>query len=91
MMRKATTVVFALLLLAGCGTKADAPEPEGDRIINGTNTTVLKMPNGFRNVVVSCLGTDAVFVTSRGIDETAPQPSSIFVLADAEFCKRRPK
>ncbi len=84
----------AALALAGCNaTKADAPEPTPSNIVNGTNTQVIRMPDGFRNIAVTCYGTNGVYVTSRGVYEAGgqnatPLASSVFVLANDPHCAR---
>lgn len=72
----AALVAVALVAVAGCGAapKGDAPEPTPDNIIDGGNTQVIRMPDGFRNVAVTRYaakggGCYMVFVTSRGIWE----------------------
>lgn len=83
--------VGAALVLAvgGCDgwgdTKSDAPEPTGPNVVDGTNTKVIRMPDGFRNVVFSCFGTDGVFVTSRG-DNVNPLTSSVDVVPNDPHC-----
>jgi hypothetical protein len=80
--------VAAALNLVSCGTKADAPEPSPSDIINGTHTQVIKMPDGFRNIAFTCYGSVGVYVTSRGVAETDPQPSGVTVLASDPHCAR---
>ncbi|MFC3504491.1 hypothetical protein ACFOOK_26465 [Micromonospora krabiensis] len=73
----AAAAVLTVAALAGCmgqEVKQDAPEPTPDNIVNGAETQVLRMPDGFRNVAVTkYVGKDGscymVFVTSRGIWE----------------------
>lgn len=77
-----------LLTAGGCGTKSDAPEPSPSNIINGSNTQVIKMPDGFRNIAFTCYGPVGVYVTSRGVAETDPQPSGVTVLANDPHCAR---
>jgi hypothetical protein len=85
-------------ILVGCGasTKTDAPEPTPDNIVNGTNTQVIRMPDGFRNIAFTCYGSNGVYVTSRGTYQTGaenatPLASSVFVLADDPHCKGGPR
>lgn len=88
MITKAVALLgVSLLVLTGCGaTKGDAPEPTGSNILNGTNTKVIKMPDGFRNIAFTCFGTTGVYVTSRGVAETDPQPSGVAVLPNDPNC-----
>lgn len=82
-------IVGGALLLTGCpATKQDAPEPESGSIRNGTNTRVIKMPNGFHNIAATCEGSTGIYVTSRGVAETDPQPSSVAVLPNDPACAR---
>ena len=83
------------LSLSGCGalddtTKHDAPEPTPSNIINGTNTQVIQMPDGYRNVSFTCYGHNGVYVTSRGAYQNGVNadglPSSIFVVVNDEHC-----
>lgn len=100
---KKTVAIIALVLsvtLFGCGkpeTKKDAPEPTAENILNGDRTQVIRMPDGFRNVVFSCYGTVGIYVTSRGAFETGGGtkdiqlqtiPSAIAVLPGDPHCKR---
>lgn len=87
----------ALFLLTGCpATKGDAPEPTGDKVKPGRNTHVIQMPNGFRNIAVTCDGTTGVYVTSRGWSEAGggsggsgdSLPSGIAVLANDPECAK---
>ena len=89
----AVVAVFALGFgLASCSaTKQDAPEPTGDKIKPGTNTRVIQMPDGFRNVAATCEGTTGIYVTSRGISETEAQPSSVALLANDPACGGKTK
>jgi hypothetical protein len=77
--------VQTVALLAACGTHANAPEPESDNNINGTNQHVIKMPAGFRNIAFTCWDHTGVYSTSRGSDSTVP--SSVFVKENDEHCK----
>lgn len=74
-------------LVACSSTHRDAPEPKGDNILNGANTQVVQMPDGFRNFAFTCYGTDGVFVTSRSTNGDTSLPSSIFVVPGDEHCK----
>lgn len=86
-------VITTAIVLAACSaTKTDAPEPTSDNILNGTHTQVIRMPDGFRNVVFTCYGTVGVYVTSRGAFQTgnkdlATLPSSIAVLPNDPHCR----
>lgn len=81
-------LVVAAVLTSCSATKADAPEPTGDRIKPGTNTRVIQMPNGFRNVAATCEGATGIYVTSRGVAEADPQPSGVFVVPNDPACSR---
>lgn len=88
----AAGAVLGMLALLGttassCDTKADAPEPTSSNIVNGTNTQVIRFPDGFRNVAFTCYGTNGVYVTSRG-DSSNPLTSSVFVLANDPHCAK---
>lgn len=91
-MRKIAAVAVGVLLLTGCSpTKEDAPEPTPANIVDGTHTQVIRMPDGFRNVVFSCYGTTGLYVTSRGVVESGNAdlltlPSSIAILANDPKC-----
>jgi hypothetical protein len=86
--------VFGAAVLSGCGasTHSNAPEPTSSSIIDGTNTAVIRMPDGFRNVAFTCFGKQGVYVTSRGAatggssDGGNPQASSIFVVTNDPRC-----
>lgn len=87
-------LALSVLLLAGCSeTKTDAPEPTPDNIVNGTNTQVIRMPDGFRNVAFTCYGTTGIYVTSRGWIESSvdknitPLPSDLAVVGNDPKCK----
>jgi len=82
-----------LLVLSGCGNSSqkDAPEPTPANIVNGTNTQVIQMPDGFRNIAFTCYGPNGVYVTSRGVyqaggEHATPLASSVFVLANDPHC-----
>jgi len=94
-MKKLTVATVAVaMLLAGCSeTKSDAPEPSPDNIVNGTNTQVIRLPDGFRNVAFTCYGVNGVYVTSRGAfqtgnDSAIPLASGIFVIENDSHCRR---
>lgn len=83
---------LACLTVTGCSaTKDDAPDPTPGNIVNGTNTHVIKMPDGFRNVAFTCFDTTGIYVTSRGPfgtgnSDATSLPSSVFVLANDPHC-----
>lgn len=81
--------------LVGCSASQEsAPEPTPSNIIDGTNTMVIRMPDGFRNVVFTCYGSTGIYVTSRGAYKTGSNseysgtalPSSITVLNNDPHC-----
>ena len=87
--------VALVIVLSGCSpdSKGDAPEPTPDSIVNGTSTQVIRMPDGFRNVAVTCYGTNGVYVTSRGTFQTGskdfvPLASGLFVVPNDPHCGR---
>lgn len=89
------TVVLALTA-ESCDSQQDAPEPTPENIINGTNTQVIQMPDGFRNVAFTCYGTSGVYVTSRGAyqhggDGAVPLASSLFVVPNDPHCPAGPR
>lgn len=97
-LRKMTALLIASALAfstAACGasTKKDAPEPKPSDVKNGTNTQVIQMPDGYRNVSFTCYGHNGVYVTSRGAYQNGAGqydsglPSSIFVVPNDEHCK----
>lgn len=90
-MKKVVAASIGLMMvLVGCGeSKGDAPEPTSSNIKPGTNTQVIQMPDGFRNIVFSCYGTVGVYVTSRGTAETEPAASGVTVLANDPHCVAR--
>ncbi len=82
--------------LSSCNpAQQDAPEPTPDNIINGTNTQVIQMPEGFRNIAFTCHGTTGLYVTSRGwvqgsVDKNiVPLPSSITSEPNHPLCKAK--
>lgn len=90
----ASALATLLLTATGCAaTKADAPDPTPGNIVNGTNTHVIKMPDGFRNVAFTCFDSTGIYVTSRGPfgtgnSDATSLPSSIFVLPNDQHCAR---
>ena len=96
-MKKISVIAIALsavVVMSGCSSvQQSAPEPTPDDIINGTNTQVIQMPEGFRNVAFTCHGTTGVYVTSRGWIKGStdanltPLPSDISVVPDHEMCR----
>jgi hypothetical protein len=100
--RKIAVVAVAALTLAGCnwggGAKADAPDVDCNAkpspCVNLTHATILREPEGFRNISFGCMPgtTTGVYVTSRGIYEVGaqnavPLPSTVTVLANDPACK----
>lgn len=87
-MKRLLLFPIALLALAGCGAPhSDAPEPTSSSVVDGTNTQVTRMSNGFRNVEFTCYGHNGVYVTSRGANTDVTTSSSVFVLPNDEHCK----
>lgn len=93
-LKLAAVLCGAALALTACPgeVKEDAPEPSASNIVDGSRTQVIRMPDGFRNVVFTCYGTVGVYVTSRGVFESGNAdlttlPSSIAVLPDDPHCK----
>lgn len=94
-MKKFIAAVACVFLVAGCGSesKKDAPEPTPENIIDGTHTRVIRMPDGFRNVAITCYGTTGIYVTSRGwlqsqSTDVVSLPSSIAVLDKDPMCSK---
>jgi hypothetical protein len=81
----AAVAVLAALALAGCGTHASGVDPTTGNTGQGTNQHVIKEPFGFRNVAFSCFGTNGVYVTSAGADDSLP--SSVNVVVNDPQCK----
>lgn len=85
--------IAASFLVSGCGsdTKKDAPEPSPDNIIDGTNTQVIKMPDGFRNIAFTCYGPNGIYATSRGANQNGnkdfiPLASTVAVVVNDSHC-----
>lgn len=75
-------------IISACGqAHSDAPEPTSSSVVDGTNTQVIRMSNGFRNVEFTCYGHNGVYVTSRGANTDVTTSSSVFVLPNDEHCK----
>lgn len=98
MNKKWLLVPAALLILTAttagsCDVQKDAPEPTPDNIINGTQTQVIQMPDGFRNLGFTCHGTVGLYVTSRGWVQASadknitPLPSDVTAVLDHPRCK----
>lgn len=88
-MKKLLLIPTILLALTGCEqTHTDAPEPTSSSVVDGTNTQVIRMSNGFRNVEFTCYGTNGVYVTSRGSDTDVTTSSSVFVLPNDIHCTK---
>lgn len=98
--RLAAMAASAVLALSACGTggsaKKDAPDVDCNAkpspCIDLAHATILREPNGFRNIAFGCFGTTGVYVTSRGIYEVGaqnavPLPSTVTVLANDPACK----
>lgn len=90
----AAVLGLAALLLAGCPGEAQESAPEVDpaNMIDGSNTTIIRMPEGFRNVSFTCNGTVGIYVTSRGFwqngnQDAIPLPSGVAVLANDPNCR----
>lgn len=87
---------FAMVwFITGCSEmQSDAPEPTPDNIVNGRNTQVIRMPDGFRNVAFTCYGQNGIYVTSRGWVQASadknivPLPSDIAVVTNDPQCQR---
>jgi hypothetical protein len=85
---KLALIPVTLLALAGCGAPhSDAPEPVSSNVVDGANTQVIRMSNGFRNVEFTCYGHNGVYVTSRGANTDVTTSSAVFVLPNDEHCK----
>lgn len=75
------------------GSKSDAPfKCNPSTCINGTRTTVVKMPDGFRNVAFTCNGVNGIYVTSRGWNQDGAAdypslPSAIAVVPNDPNCR----
>lgn len=76
------------LVLSGCTSEShqNAPEPTASQIIDGTHTQVIRMPDGFKNVVFTCWGETGIYVTSRGCDACTITASSIAVVTKDPHC-----
>lgn len=98
--RLGAVAALAVLTLSACSiggsAKKDAPDVDCNAkpspCINLTHATILREPNGFRNIAFGCMGTTGVYVTSRGLfevgsDTAIPLPSSVTVLANDPACK----
>ena len=85
-----TLSVGAIIALTAC----DAAHQNGADISPSNmdelkNAVVIKLPDGFRNVVRGCDGKNAVYVTSRGGgtgNESTTIPSSIYVVPNSSLC-----
>lgn len=91
------TAATAVLLLSGSScnpAQESAPEVDPANMVDGSNTTIIRMPEGFRNVSFTCNGTVGIYVTSRGFwqngnADAIPLPSGVAVLANDPNCSRR--
>ena len=79
----AALAAVSIIALAGCSTHSSAPDPT--TIGTGDRAAVIKEPNGFRNIAFSCFGTNGVYVTSAGADDSLP--SSVYVVPLDVNCK----
>ncbi|WP_433067285.1 hypothetical protein [Dactylosporangium sp. CS-033363] len=94
----AAAIAAVLGVLTACGTtptKTDAPEPSPSNILDGTNTQVIRLPDGFRNIAFTCYGSNGVYVTSRGVFEIGsenaiPLASGVFVVPGDVHCPAAP-
>jgi hypothetical protein len=82
---KILATAAALLLLAGCGTHSDAPDPATGNVVDGRNAHVVREPDGFRNVSFSCFGPDGIYVTSDSTNKNLP--SGVAVVPNDPNCK----
>lgn len=88
--------VAAVLLLtaSSCDVQKDADFSCKDApaaCADGTNTKVILMPDGFRNVAFTCNGSTGIYVTSRGWNQNGSGdmpslPSGIAVVANDPNC-----
>jgi hypothetical protein len=96
----ATLGLAAALALGGCNlggdAKADAPDVDCNAkpspCLNLNHATVLRQPEGFRNISFGCWDTTGIYVTSRGIYEvggqnSVPLPSAVSVVPNDPHCK----
>lgn len=80
-----------ILALAGCSnSNQQSTDPVTNHFL--TKMVAFTMPDGFRNIVVGCNGTTAVYDTSRGAyknsgTDVASLPSSVSTVADDPYCK----
>lgn len=83
-------VVFAALALAGCSgpEQDDGPDPLPENIIDPATVRVIRMPEGFRNVAMTCDGSTGIYVTSRGCESCTTVGSGIAVVLGDPRCAR---
>lgn len=81
--------ITASLALSACAvgdTHGNAADPSETNVTPGTNSHVIQMPNGFRNIAISCYGGNGIYVTSRGSYTDAFLPSSVAVIVHDPIC-----
>jgi hypothetical protein len=81
-----SATALTLALASGCGgeSHSDAPSVPSDQIHELTRVGVIKAPDGFRNVFYGCKGSDEIFITSAGGDDTLP--STVMVVPNSDYC-----
>jgi len=78
------SMALSLGALTGCGSsQKSAPDPGGSP---GSNSAVIQLPVGFRNVAFTCFGPNGVYVTSHGVATSTDLPSSVFVVPNDSKC-----
>lgn len=91
---------LALVTLGGCNWGGDAKADAKDVDCNVkpspcfslTRASIIRQPDGFRNLSFGCWGTTGIYVTSRGIYEvggqnSTPLPSDTEIVPDDIHCK----
>lgn len=92
----AATIVLALAIggLAACGSASERRQNADKKSERDTGPAlIINEPKGFRNVAFKCYGPNGVYVTSRGDNlsggsQGTELPSSIYVVANDENCKK---
>lgn len=84
--------VAAVAVVAGCGGERGQNVDKKSERDTGP-ALIINMPKGFRNVAFKCYGPNGVYVTSRGDalsggNQGAELPSSVYVVAGDENCKK---